>query len=344
MISDATAQGRAGWNLFVREHYPPIGAFMQTWEWGEFQKALGRKVERFFVGTSRKPDASFMLVHYALPMGYSYGYIPRGPVMARHAAGEEVSLGVFESIKQWAQKHLPHLLFLRLEPPLEAIAPEAAKRGFSTPEYYVQPRYNLAVSLSVTEEEILSGFHPSTRSNIRRAQNRGVTVKTKPKMAEADYQQFFSMTQDTIKRNSGTNAYPDPLYFRALVNSIPVLAEKYDSEKLSLGIFYGYQNGEPAALHFVLFFGDTATYLYGASYTSRLSSKVTTYLHWAAMQEAKKRGLKFYDLGGIDEQRWPTLTNFKRQFRGREFSYVGNVDIPIRPALYKSYNVFKKFR
>src|SRR3989344_5645034 len=139
MISDATAQGRAGWNLFVREHYPPIGAFMQTWEWGEFQKALGRKVERFFVGPSRKPDASFMLVHYALPMGYSYGYIPRGPVMARHAAGEEVSLGVFESIKQWAQKHLPHLLFLRLEPPLEAIAPEAAKRGFSSPEDSIHP-------------------------------------------------------------------------------------------------------------------------------------------------------------------------------------------------------------
>src|SRR3989344_757601 len=344
MISDATAQGRAGWNLFVREHYPPVGAFMQTWEWGEFQKALGRRVERFYVGQGSTPDAFFTLVHHTLPLGYSYGYIPRGPVIARHATGAETYLGIFESIKQWARNNFPHFLFLRLEPPLKSIAPESKKRGLSLPEYYVQPRYNLTVPIGGTEDEILGSFHPSTRSNIRRAQNRGVTVETKSKMTEEDYRQFFSMTEDTIKRNSGANAYPSPSYFRALLESTPVMSGKYDPETLSLGIFYGYQNGAPAALHIVLFFGDTATYLYGASYTSRLPSKVTTYLHWAAMQEAKTRGLKFYDLGGIDEVRWPSLTNFKRQFRGLEFSYCGNVDIPLRPRLYALYNLFKKFR
>jgi lipid II:glycine glycyltransferase (peptidoglycan interpeptide bridge formation enzyme) len=62
------------------------------------------------------------------------------------------------------------------------------------------------------------------------------------------------------------------------------------------------------------------------------------------MREAKARGLKYYDLGGIDDARWPTLTNFKRQFKGQEFAYIGNLDVPIRPLLYRSYNLFRSFK
>ena len=109
-----------------------------------------------------------------------------------------------------------------------------------------------------------------------------------------------------------------------------------------MGAFYGYQNGEPAGTHFVLFFGKTATYLYGASFSKHLNSKVTTYLHWVAIQEAKRRGMNYYDLGGIDAKRWPKLTEFKRQFRGTEFAYIGNVDIPIRPSLYRAYDLMRK--
>jgi lipid II:glycine glycyltransferase (peptidoglycan interpeptide bridge formation enzyme) len=62
------------------------------------------------------------------------------------------------------------------------------------------------------------------------------------------------------------------------------------------------------------------------------------------MQEANKMGLGYYDLGGIDSARWPTLTDFKKQFRGKEFSYIGNIDIPIRPMLYRLYNVLRRKR
>ena len=117
--------------------------------------------------------------------------------------------------------------------------------------------------------------------------------------------------------------------------------EKNSADNLSICVFNGYRNGEPAAIHFVVFFGDTATYLYGASYAEHLPSKVETYLHWTAMKEAKRRGLKFYDLGGVDEKRWPSLTVFKRQFRGQEFSYAGNIDIPLRPFLYRLYNILR---
>ena len=62
------------------------------------------------------------------------------------------------------------------------------------------------------------------------------------------------------------------------------------------------------------------------------------------MIEAKRRGCRYYDLGGIDQQKWPSLTAYKRQFRGKELSYVGNVTLPFRKLLYHAYISLWKIR
>lgn len=344
-ILKADHLGKSSWNRFVMRHYPPVGAFMQSWEWGEFQKALGRNVERYIAAQKPggEPIAAFALVHHPLPLGQRYAYIPRGPVLANHAVGEAESLVILRGIKDWAQTRLQDPLFLRLEPPLDSITNEEAASVFKRPAYYVQPRRNHIVPLHTSEETIAARFHSSTRSNIRRAERRGVTVLTKLP-AEADLDCFFAMARDTIGRNGGKNAYPSREYFRTLIKTLTPLTDTPDPSTLSLAIFDGRENGEPAAMHFVLFFGGTATYLFGASHDRSLRSKVTTYLHWSAMREAAKRGFKYYDLGGVDEALWPTLTQFKRQFRGEEIQYIGNLDIPLRPILYKTYNLLRKLR
>ena len=131
---------------------------------------------------------------------------------------------------------------------------------------------------------------------------------------------------DTILRNSGKNAYPGDVYFRYFLKTVPYTA------------YFGYHEGELASAHFVLFVGKTATYIYGASHTSHLNSKVDTYLHWTAMKDARKKHCEYYDLGGIDPKRWPSLTTYKRQYHGKEFEYLGNIDIPFRPFHYRIYS------
>ena len=333
------------WNRFVEEHYPPVGAFMQTWEWGTFQEALGRKIERYFLGSADKPEAAFTLVHRSPASWFSYGYIPRGPVIAeQNRGGDARATELFKLIGSWARQKFPHLAFLRMEPPLASFVSNPRAHGLFTPSYYIQPRYNLAVSLEGNVADIPATFHPTTRSNLHRAEKRGVTVELKTDLTEGEFKEFLGMVRDTIDRNDGKKIYPSPSYFRSLIETTAKNAEADSPHNLSLGIFYGYQNGEPAAANFVLFFGNTATYLYGASHTKHLSSKVTTYLHWVAMQEAKKRGFCFYDLGGIDDVRWPTLTDFKRQFGGTEFRYIGNIDVPIRPLLHRGYNFLRALK
>ena len=342
-IEDVTVGNKHEWNEFVEDHFPFVGAFMQTWEWGEFQKELGREIGRYTVVENEKQIAAFTIVHFALPAGMHYGYVQRGPVIRKDVADDTV-ITILETIKLWAKKQFPRFVFLRLEPPLSTLPQGLAHLGFRVPPYYIQPRYNMLVSLHANEEEIAASFHPSTRSNLRRAEKRGVSVLMKPAIGQDDYASYCLMMKDTIRRNSGQNAYPGDEYFRSLLRTIPFIGDTNDQHSLLLGAFYGYRDGKPASVHFVLFFGKTATYLYGASHTEHLKAKVDTYLHWLAMKEAKWRGYEYYDLGGIDDSRWPSLTNFKRQFRGEETSYIGNIDIPFNRVSYGAYSLLKRFK
>lgn len=274
-----------------------------------------------------------------------YGYMPRGPLFRRDCASDTARAdSLLLEIGEWAKKEFPHLVFIRMEPPLPETALTSGTH-LTFPPYYIQPRYNLAIALRGSIADMEASIHPSTRSNLRRAERRGVTVVEKKKLETADYDLFFAMAKDTIARNSGKNAYPSDTYFHSLFERLPIVGTKEATPTdLSLGIFYGLHNGEPAAAHFVLFFGKTATYLYGASHSAHLSSKVTTSLHWQAALRAKELGFSYYDLGGVDNERWPKLTTFKQQFRGELFRYIGNIDIPIRRMLYRGYSFIKGLR
>lgn len=340
-ITKAKENSHREWNKFIASHHPAVGGFLPTWEWGDFQKKLGRNIERYEVSESGVTRALFTLVHQKLPGNFSYGYLPRGPVLESDLDEEDIET-ILHTIISWAETEKKDFIFLRLEPSLDSFGGESRK--FRKPSYYIQPRYNHTIELEGTLADIIGGFHPSTRSNIHRAENRGVTVDIKTKMEEEDWKQFFEMILDTAKRSNGFNAYPSRDYLRNLLASIPPLGVSKDPHELTQAVFFGYQDGAPAGAHVVVFFGGTATYLYGATYTNRLNSKVTTYLNWKAIEEAKSRGYRYYDLGAIDERRWPSITNYKRQFRGREFTYIGNIDIPLRPLYYEIYNVLKQVR
>jgi PST family polysaccharide transporter len=345
IIAPAEESARSTWNHFVAKNHPPIGAFLESWEWSTFQKTLGWDTKRYVVLEGGRMVAMFGVMQYGLPFGFSHGYSPRGPVIAKEDASEEaLHFEILQAIQKWAHGHSDTMIFLRLEPSLIAISKDIEKYGLRRPSYYIQPRYNTAVNLLPPEEQILARFHSSTRSNINRAVRRGVTVEMKRAMTDDDHETFFAMIRSTVKRNGGKNVYPDENYLRTFIEMMPILHENsvYDPTTPSLGIFWGMQDGEPAAVHIVVFFGGTATYLFGASFAERLSSKAETLLHWSAMREAKRHGMHYYDLGGIDEHIWPSLTAFKRQFGGEEFHYIGDIDIPLHPLWYRVYNFSKK--
>lgn len=334
---------KSKWNSFICANFPPVGAFLQSWEWGEFKKRLGTKSERFAVKEGDRLLAVAAFEKHAAPFGVSYIYAPRGPVIAKDILGDAKKISIlFCSFESHFKARFPGFSFARLEPPLEEEPLVFFKAPFYLPRYYIQPRYNETVDLTPSEQDIIAGFSRDMRQDIRAAEKRGIRVLVLENLDKEHYEAFQRMQKDTSGR-AGKNVYPSHGYFDALFSTlVPLSGAKADTP--SIGAFFAFADGAPVACHIVVFFGATATYLYGASYSGKESSKSTSYLHWSAMREAKKHGFNWYDLGGIDPARWPTLTYFKRQFNGREFRYIGNADMVFKPAVYKIYNFLRRLR
>ncbi|MEK7629698.1 MAG: peptidoglycan bridge formation glycyltransferase FemA/FemB family protein [Patescibacteria group bacterium] len=331
------------WNSFVIKNYPPIGGFMVSWEWGNFQTALGRKTERFKIVANDSVVGLFTFVNCKLPFNQLYGYAPRGPALDLSFFNTNEKIAeLFKVLQKWAEENFSMFIFIRFEPPIKEKF-KVRNSIISFPKYYVQPRKNLAINLTKTEEELLAEFHHSNRANVRKAEKKNVTVETKEFLNAEELNEFFNLAKDTSDRNESKHIFPNINYFEMIQKNASGVING-EENKLSICFFVGRHEGRVGAINMVLFFGETATYLFGASATVELPSKITTYLHWYGIKESKKLGYKYYDLGGIDEKLWASLTTFKRRFKGEEFEYIGNVDAVIKPWSYKLFNLARKIK
>ncbi len=73
------------YNQFVAAN--DSGSFLQSWEWGQWQSALGREAKRFFYKDTSSAGGNrlgaLQVIKMPLPLGRYYWYAPYGP-MARN--------------------------------------------------------------------------------------------------------------------------------------------------------------------------------------------------------------------------------------------------------------------
>ena len=102
-IVEITDKAREPWDTFVKA-YAPDGGLLQSWGWGEVQKALGNPVFRLAVLDEQGQfRAALLLVRHELHFEYNYLYAPRGPVMDTLNAHElSELLGAVKRRGSWA--------------------------------------------------------------------------------------------------------------------------------------------------------------------------------------------------------------------------------------------------
>ena len=91
--------------------------FLQSWQWGEFQKQVSGAVWRLGVAEDDgQLVASAKLVKKQLPMGRSYFYCGRGPVIVENSKlkVESILNFLFKEIERIAKQE--SVMFLRFEP------------------------------------------------------------------------------------------------------------------------------------------------------------------------------------------------------------------------------------
>ncbi|MEH6525473.1 MAG: peptidoglycan bridge formation glycyltransferase FemA/FemB family protein [Sneathiella sp.] len=108
------------------------------------------------------------------------------------------------------------------------------------------------------------------------------------------------------------------------------------------------KKGEILAAHVGSYIGDTAVYLLGSSTPKGNQLKASYLLQWHAILEARERGCKWYDLGGIDPEGNKGVFHFKKGFNGIDVTAAGPYEIGNQALVVfmrlveKAYNILKK--
>ena len=308
--------------------------FLQSSEWLNFQEAFGRKTH--FI---ENEDFSASIIEHQLPIVGKYFYAPRGPVLEVKSQKSKAKSFLDELIKL-AKKEKAG--WIRIEPAsteaLELIKENIKERIVKAP-YDVQPKETFVLDIVKSEEQLLAGMKPKTRYNINLAKKKGVII-VKSQKSKAESQKyidaFLNLTREMAARQ-GIAAHPEN-YYRKMLESFP--------EEM-LQIYVAEYEGQIIAANLLLFYGQIATYLHGASSNVHRNVMAPFLLQWQAILDAKKRGCTRYDFGGIqtaatDHKKHSDLsgvTNFKTGFSPRTEStvFAGTYDVVVNARQYALY-------
>jgi lipid II:glycine glycyltransferase (peptidoglycan interpeptide bridge formation enzyme) len=217
--------------------------------------------------------------------------------------------------------------------------PQSVEGGFAAG----QPQYVFWVPLTGrTEDDVLKGMNQQWRRNIKKAAKEGVVVSAAdPGHAGADLKRFHDLYVHTAERDHFT---PRGLaYFQTMYDALS--AEDPDRIRL----WFAEHEGDLVAATIAIRVGAHAWYSYGASSTEKREVRGSNAVQWAMISDALAAGADVYDLRGItdtldSDDPHLGLIQFKVGTGGEAVEYVGEWDLPLRPLLYRAFDLYMKRR
>ncbi|KPJ85452.1 hypothetical protein AMJ57_03105 [Parcubacteria bacterium SG8_24] len=335
------------WDAFVRANG---GCFLQSWGWSQFQEAVGRSVFRMRIdaqaagGAGGDTVGQFLVVYHPLPLGRSYAYVPRGPVVLFGGDRDPrvYAYTCIRALQSAASRR--HAVFTRVDLPFRRSGDVVS--GSDLDDWGlikarpVQPEDTMVVDLTQDEEGLLERLHQKTRYNLRLAAKKGVEIRdTDYGNAHAfrhDIDLFWRLLDETAARQKFHTHSRN--YYETMLDTLSPKKGNGLGVRLRLAVY----RGQAVAAVLLAEFGDTVTYLHGASAAVHREVMAPYLLHWDTMLEAKGRGLRRYDLWGTaptddPEHPWAGITRFKKGFGGSLESYLGSWELPVSRFWYSLY-------
>ncbi|HEY4694401.1 MAG TPA: peptidoglycan bridge formation glycyltransferase FemA/FemB family protein [Candidatus Nanoarchaeia archaeon] len=308
--------------------------FLQSWNWGEFNLVLGKKIFRLGIYSREELGGICLVIKETTRLG-NYLYVPRGPIVKNFDKNSLESLT--SELRKLSKEE--SCLFIKIEPSLEENAQNQklfSSLGFVRSVTFVQVEDAWLIDLSKSEEELLAEMRKTTRYLVRNEPKQGVVVEISDKVEDA--KKFVEMLYSTATRKNFVN-HPKDYYLK----QFEILAAANE-----MRIFKAGKDKKILAMAMISFYGEMASYLHGASVQTEQS--VGYSLQWEAIKEAKRRGMKYYNFWGVVKDKnfvpghpWYGFSLFKRGFGGFKYSYLRAQDLPLSPK-YWAYRAAERLR
>lgn len=309
--------------------------FLDSWNWGEFQKKEGEKIWRLGVYNNGEPVALILIIKIKAKRG-TFLFIPHGPNIINPKS--QILSTLLIKLKEIAKEEKAS--FIRIAPICERKKENISvfeKFGFKKAPIHIHPEVTWELNVKPSEEELLMGMRKTTRYLIKQAEKNSDVkiIKSRNIKDLEEFNKIYRLTAERHKFIPFSMNYLKNEFFSFLPDDqILIFLGKYKEEIVSSAV--------------IIFWQGIGFYHQGASLSKYNKIPVSYLLQWEAIKEAKERGCQIYNFWGIapDDNKnhpWAGLSLFKKGFGGYRKDYVQTQDLPLSRIYYLTY-IFEKLR
>lgn len=297
------------WNLLQRNEWEALfssagrSTLVQSWAYGEAKRVVeGWQPQRAVISWAGQPVALAQVLEKRIGGVARVGRLNRGPIWLRDDLSAGDRLVVIEALRsRWRWFKLA-ALSLAPELPEGAKVPGFRRRAADT-------WCSAWIDLSFGPDVLRKRLDGKWRNMLNASEKAALVVETNPNALPWLLDRYCELLRD--KGFGATSP--------ALVEALA--AHSYRPDDL-LVLRAHAESGAVAGI-LLARHGDSATYLIGWNGDEGRKRKANNRLLWEAVLELPKRGVRWLDLGGIDDKLTPGIAAFKRGMNGEEYRLAG---------------------
>ena len=285
---------------------------------------------RYFVyGSVNDPTAYVCVLTLGIP-GAFIGLVEQGPVNLLTEAAHRLS--ALDDLVRWAKRH--GYTCLRFADSnhefIKTVAADSQAKQADVFPFHQGPSDDLIVEQTESDDEMLASFRATARYQIRRAQRLEYTLEI------TDSPERFAELWPLFEARAIQKGFrmTSLSWYLNLIRS----ARSYGC----IRVYAAHRDGRLVQAIVLVRDGTTAYYIAGAvdvEAEGKSSDSPSCLLHWSAMRDFYRLGIKRYSLGGGSKWwRETAFYQFKRKFNPVETLYPPPVTIVTNRMLYSAWS------
>lgn len=310
---------------------------LQSWEWGEFRKQTGLKVERIgFFENGRLAKALQVTFHPIPILNKAAGYFPKGFMP------DEEQLAALRQLGRQRDA-----LFIKMEPNVaQKVGTPSAHTtiGQFLLDNGAQPgrplftKYTFQLDLTKSEEDLFANLGNKTRYNVNLAHKKGVQI-TENSTAEG-MEEYIKILEETTSRQGFYAHSPD--YFRKMWATL--------GSSGMLRIFEARYENQVLVSWVMFIFNGVLYYPYGASRSMHRDVMASNLMMWEMIMFGKQTGCHMFDMWGSlgpepnQKDPWFGFHRFKKGYGGELVEFLGTYDLVLNEPMYRLFRIAENWR
>lgn len=310
-------------------------SFLQSFNWGEFQKMMGNKIWRFGIYNNGLESVALVIKNKA--RRGTFLLIPHGPVVKNDCFKKEAIKLLTDKLKEIS--YAENASFIRVAPIWQRNKENIGilkSLGFINSPMLIHLEATWQLDIAKPEEELLKNMRKTTRYLIRQAQkNQDIEIVQSKDLKDIE---ILSIIHNKVSERQKFV----PFSYDFLKNEF--LAFNSDNK---ISIFLAKHKGKTIGAAMIVFDCEKGFYHHSAILEEYMKMPFMYLLLWEAIKEGKKRNCSVFDFWGYVDPKsshpWAGPTLFKMGFGGNKQEFVKNMDLLISNKYWLTY-VFEKIR